>query len=161
MQIVKMFAIVVLVFVGTALSAAELGSRKVLTLEVAKEIAAAAAAHARENDWNVVITILDDGGNIIYLERMDGAQLGSIDIAVQKAMTAARFKRPSKAFQDAVADGAVQLLAVDNIFPLQGGLPLSADGEVIGAIGVSGATGAQDAEISAAGAAYLQDMLAD
>jgi len=161
MQIFRMLAVFGLMLVGTALSAGELGTKRVLTLEIAKEIVAAAEAHARKHDWSVVITILDDGGNMIYLERMDRAPIGPIEIAVKKAKTAVSFKRPTRDFQDAVGEGNNQLLAAHNIIPMQGGLPLSADGEVIGAIGVSGAKGDQDAEIAAAGVAYLQSMLGD
>lgn len=161
MQIASPFAVLVLVLAGTVLSAGELGTKRVLTLEVAKEIAAAAAAHANEHGWRVIITILDDGGNMIYLERLDGTPIGSIDIAVRKAKTAAIFEIPSRSFQDAVSNGSTQVLAADNIMPMQGGLPLSAGGDVIGAIGVSGAKGDQDAEIAAAGAACLQKLLGE
>ena len=161
MQILRMLSVLALMFVCAALSAGKLATKKVLTLEIAKEIAAAAEAYARKHDWSVVITILDDGGNMIYLERMDGAPIGPIEIAVKKAKTAVSFKRPTRDFQDAVGNGNNQLLAADNIIPMQGGLPLSADGEVVGAIGVSGAKGDQDAEIAAAGAAYLQEMPGD
>jgi uncharacterized protein GlcG (DUF336 family) len=159
MQILRMLAVLALMFVCTALSAGEFATKKVLTLEIAKEIAAAAEANARQHDWSVVITILDDGGNMIYLERMDGAPIGPIEIAVKKAKTAVSFQRPTRDFQDAVGDGNNQLLAADNIIPMQGGLPLSADGDVIGAIGVSGVKGDQDAEIAAAGVAFLEKML--
>ena len=138
------------------LSAANLADRKVLTLEGAKAIAAAAEAEAVKNKWNVVITILDESGSPIYLQRMDGTQLGSVDVAIQKAKSAFLFKRPTKAFEDAVAGGRSVILRLPGAMPVEGGLPIQVDGQVIGAIGVSGVTSQQDGQIAAAGLAVLK-----
>jgi glc operon protein GlcG len=130
---------------------APLGQRKTLTLEAARKIAAAAEAEARKNNWNVVIAIVDEGGYLVYLERMDGAQLASIEIAQRKARSAALFRRPTKAFEDQLVGGRQAILALPGAMPFEGGLPIIVDGEVIGAIGVSGVTSQQDGQIAKAG----------
>lgn len=130
---------------------AQLRNTKALTLAGAKRMADAAEGRAQQDNWNVVIAIVDAGGRLLLLHRRDGAQLGSVDIAIQKATTAVLFKRPTKALDDAVSDGRMALLAVDDILPLEGGLPITVDGEVIGGIGVSGAQSFQDAMIAQAG----------
>jgi uncharacterized protein GlcG (DUF336 family) len=129
-----------------------LGLKKTLTLAAAKRVAAAAAAEAVRNYWNVVITIVDDAGYVLYMERLDGAQLASVEVATRKARAAALFKRPTKVFEDMVAGGRAAMLALPGSLPLEGGLPLEADGQVLGAIGVSGVTAAQDGQIARAGA---------
>jgi len=137
----------------------QLVSKKSLTLEAAKRIAAAAEAEARKNNWTVVIAIVDDGANLLYLERMDGTQLGSIEIAQFKARSAVNFKRPTKEFGDRLAGGATYLLSVPGVAPFEGGVPLiSADGQILGAIGVSGMTSQQDGVVAAAGAAVAAQM---
>jgi uncharacterized protein GlcG (DUF336 family) len=130
---------------------AELATKKALTLAAAKEIAAAAEKEARANNWNVVIAILDDGANLIYLQRMDETQIGSIDIAIAKGRTAVRMKRPSKALEDAVAGGRNVVMTIPGIVPVEGGLPILVEGKVIGGIGVSGVTSQQDGQIATAG----------
>lgn len=130
---------------------AQLADRKTLTLDGAKKIAAAAAAEAHKNNWKVVIAILDDGGHLIYLERIDGAQLGSIDVAIAKARTSVYYRRPSKELEDRIAAGGTNALALLNSMPLQGGEPIMAGGELVGAIGVSGVTSAQDDQVARAG----------
>jgi glc operon protein GlcG len=135
---------------------AELSTKKALNLTVAKQIAAAAEAEAVKNKWNVVIAIVDDGGHLVYLQRMDETQIGSVQVAQEKARTAVFFKRPSKALEDAVAGGRNAVLRLPGALPIEGGLPLTADGKVIGAIGVSGVTSQQDGQIAAAGAAVLR-----
>jgi glc operon protein GlcG len=132
------------------MAAEKLAVKKTLNLEVAKQIAAAAEAEAKRNGWNVVITVVDDGGHLIYLQRLDEAQYASVTIATQKAQTAIGFKRPSKVFEDAIAGGRTSLLGLP-IIPLEGGLPLVADGKMIGAIGVSGVTSQQDGVVAKAG----------
>jgi uncharacterized protein GlcG (DUF336 family) len=139
-----------------ALRAAELAAKKTLSLEVAKEMAAAAEAFAVKNGWNVVIAILDDGGHLLYFQRMAGVQLGSIEVAQRKALSAVYFKRPSKAF-DAGARPAV--LAIPNGFPIEGGLPIEHEGQVIGGIGISGVTSEQDGQIAQAGVDALPGIL--
>lgn len=136
----------------------QLATKKALTLEAAKKIAAAAEAEARKNNWNVVIAIVDDGGNLVYLQRMDGTQIASSEVAQFKARAAIGFKRPTKEFEDRLAKGNMAVLKVPWIAPVEGGLPLVNNGEFIGAIGVSGVTSQQDGIIAAAGAAVAAAM---
>jgi glc operon protein GlcG len=126
-------------------------SKPTLTLEDAQRIADAAEAKARQENWNVVIAILDDGGHLITLRRMDGVQLGSIDLAQTKAKTAVYYKRASKVFEEQVTQGNNRPLSMPNVFASEGGVPIIKDGVVIGAIGVSGVTSVQDGIIAAAG----------
>jgi uncharacterized protein GlcG (DUF336 family) len=133
----------------------KLASRTVLTLEAAKEIMAAAEAEARKNNWAVSIAILDEGGRLLLLQRLDGAPPASVDVCQAKGRSAAIFKRPTKAFSDIVSGGRVAVMALPGAVPVEGGLPLLAGGECVGAIGVSGVTSEQDAQIGAAGAALL------
>ncbi len=149
-----------LVLAAGALPAADLATKKALTLEAAKQIAAAAEAEAVKNKWNVVICVVDDGAHVVYLQRMDETQIGSVEVAQEKARTAVRFKRPSKALEDAVAGGRMAVLRLPGATPVEGGIPLLADGKLIGAIGVSGVTSQQDGQIAAAGVAALAKMLA-
>lgn len=123
-----------------------------LSLDAAKQIAAAAEAEASRNGWNVVIAIVDDGGHLVYLQRMDGTQAASSEIAVHKARAAALFKRPTKALEDIVASGRVAMLSLPNITPVEGGAPIVYRGEVVGAIGVSGVQSFQDGIVAKAGA---------
>src|SRR5580658_2430070 len=129
----------------------ELATKKALTLEAAKAIAAAAQAEAKKNNWNLVICVVDDGGHLIYLERMDGAQLGSVQVAQDKARTAVLFKRPSKALEEAVAGGRTVVMKLSGATPVEGGIPILVDAQLIGAIGVSGASSTQDGQVAAAG----------
>ena len=129
-----------------------------MTLAAAKKIAAAAEAEAVKNKWTVVIAILDDGANLVYLQKMDTTQIGSIDVAIAKAASAVKFKRPSKAFEEAVAGGRQAILKLPGAIPVEGGIPLMSDGIVIGAIGVSGVTSQQDGQIAGAGAAEFAKM---
>lgn len=135
--------------------AAELTTKKALNLAVAKEIAAAAEKEARANKWNVVIAIVDDGANLIYLQRMDETQIGSIDVAIAKAQSAIKFKRPTKAMEDALKGGRQAILRLPGAMPIEGGLPIQADGKIIGAIGVSGVQSFEDAQIATAGLKVL------
>ncbi len=132
-----------------------LSNKRGLTLEVVKAIAAAAAAEALSNNWKVSIAIVDDGANLLYLERLDGAQIASVDVAQGKARTAMRYKRSSGALEEAVAGGRTALVALQEITPLQGAVPLVYEGEIIGAIGVSGVLSVQDEQIATAGASLL------
>ena len=132
-------------------SAADLATKKSLTLAAAKEIAAAAAKEAAANKWTMVIAIVDDGANLVYLERMDDTQIGSVNIAIAKAETAVKMKRPSKALEDAVAGGRNVVMTIPGVLPVEGGVPIVVDGKVIGAIGVSGMSSQQDGLAAAAG----------
>ncbi|MDA1313084.1 MAG: heme-binding protein [Acidobacteria bacterium] len=146
-----------LLLAGVA-SSAELASKKALTLEVTKGIAAVAEAHAKKNGWNVMIAILDDGGNLLYLQRMDGVQIGSIEVAIRKAKSAVNFKRPTKVFGEALGNSTA-VLALPGSIPFEGGLPIKYEGAVIGAIGVSGMTAQQDGMIAQAGINALPNIL--
>jgi uncharacterized protein GlcG (DUF336 family) len=126
-----------------------------LTLEDAQRISAAARRAATENHWNVVIAVVDDGGHLITLERMDGTQKGSVRVAEQKARTAILFKRPTKAFEDAVAQGRQVMMTMPDAICLEGGLPLIRDGVHVGAIGVSGVKSSEDGIVAAQGALAL------
>ncbi len=122
-----------------------------LNLEEAVRISDAAEAKAKEEGWNVVIVVLDAGGHMISLRRMDGVQIGSVEVAEAKGKSAVYFKRPTKAFEDMVDQGANRLIALPNAVPIEGGLPIFKDGIIVGAIGISGVTSAQDGIIAAAG----------
>lgn len=135
---------------------AQVVDKKALTLEGAKKIAAAAEAEARVKNARVVIAIVDDGGNLIFLERLNDTQVASVDVAIGKARTAAIFRRPSKEFEDQIRTGRIAALALPGATPLQGGLPIIFEGKVIGAIGVSGETPAQDEEIAKVGASVIK-----
>ena len=137
-----------------------LADKKALTIAVAKRIAAAAEQEAAKNDWNIFIAIVDDGGNLMYLERMDDSQLASQEVSIAKARTALLFKRPTKALEDAVTGGRVVVMALANAVPVEGGLPLMAYGKIVGAIGISGVSSAQDGIIAKAGVAELEQILA-
>lgn len=128
-----------------------------ISLDDAKRAMAAAELEAAKNAWQVAITILDSGGNLVMFHKMDNTQLASITASQGKARTALTFKRPSKALDDAIAAGGagLRLLAVKDITPLEGGLPILVDGKIIGAIGVSGALSSQDAQAAKAGADAL------
>ena len=124
-----------------------------ITLEQAKDVMAGAEAEAERNNWPVVIAIVDTGGNLVMLQRLDNAQFGSVEVARQKAWSAAAFRRPTKVFQEAIAGGGanLRLLRLEGASPLEGGIPLVVDGQIIGAVGVSGVTSEQDAQIAQAG----------
>jgi uncharacterized protein GlcG (DUF336 family) len=129
-----------------------------ISLAQAKKVAAGAEAEAMKNKWPVVITILDSGGNLVLVQRLDGAQFGSVEVAKDKAYSAVAFRRPTKVFQDLVEKGGanMRLLRLSGASPLEGGIPLVLDGKIVGAIGVSGVTGEQDAQIARAGTESLK-----
>jgi len=138
---------------------ADLASKKGMTLEVAKQMAAAAEAEAKRNNWNVVIVIVDDGANLVYLQKIDDTQIGSIDVAQEKAKTAVRYKRPTKAFEDALVGGRHAVLRLPGAIPVEGGIPITVDGKIIGGIGVSGVASNQDAQIAQAALNALPKIL--
>jgi uncharacterized protein GlcG (DUF336 family) len=152
------FALLALVFFGFVSSFAQEATKPVLTLEVAKQLAVAAENEAAKNNLSMVITILDDGGNLLYFERMNSAQLGSIDVALAKARTALYFKRPTKSYQDRVAGGDMTLLKVPNVIPVEGGLPLIVHDQIIGSVGVSGGTPQQDGMVAQAAITAFQTL---
>lgn len=127
----------------------------ILTLTDAKAIAAAAEAEARSQGWNVVVAIVDAGGHLLCLLRMDDTQVGSVVVAQEKARTAALFRRPTKALEDGVIGGKINMLTLPGATPIEGGLPLVHEGQVVGAIGVSGVMSFQDGIVAKAGADAL------
>ena len=129
-----------------------------ITLEQAKKVAAAAEAEAKKNKWNVYIVVVDSSTNVVLMQRMDDAQLGSLNVAQKKAFTAAAFKRSTKIFEDGIAKGGVgmRILGNDQAMPIEGGLPIFVNGKIVGAIGVSGVTSEQDGIIAKAGVEALK-----
>ena len=138
-----------------------LKTKQVVTLEGAKKIAAAAEAEAVKNNWTMCITIVDDGGTPVYVQRMDETQIGSFQVSIDKARSAVLFKRPTKVLEDAVTRGRVVVMMLRGAIPVEGGIPLIANGKVIGAIGVSGGTSPQDGEVAQAGVTAFEKMLAE
>ena len=155
----KVVGLTVALALAAGTGSAQLAEKKTLTLAIAKQIAAAAETEATNNKFTMVIAIVDDGGNLIYLERMDESQLASIEIAKGKAHTALAFKRPTKAMEDMVAGGRNAILSLPGGVLVEGGLPLVADGKIIGAIGVSGGTSPQDGIVAKAGADAFAKIL--
>ena len=134
--------------------------KKVLTLAGAKRLAEAAHQYALRNSWSVVIAVVDDGGNVLYLERMDGAPIGSVVVATDKARTAVIFKAPTKVFEAGLGSGVTSLLKLD-ILPFEGGVPVTVNGSIIGAVGVSGcAASSQDGEVAGAAATWFREAMA-
>jgi glc operon protein GlcG len=129
-----------------------------VSTESAKDAAAASIAEAQKNNWKQAIAIVDTGGYLVYFEKMQDTQTGSVDLAIEKARTAALFRRPTKVFEDGVAAGGegLRLLRLTGAIPIDGGVPIIVDGKVIGAVGVSGGTGAQDGQVAKAGATAVR-----
>jgi len=129
-----------------------------INLESARKVATAAIAEARKNQWNMAIAIVDPAGELVYFEKLDGTQAASINIAIDKARSSARFKRPTKALQDVLATGGagLRMLALDGAVPVEGGVPILMDAKIVGAIGVSGGTSQQDNEVATAAAAAVK-----
>jgi uncharacterized protein GlcG (DUF336 family) len=129
-----------------------------ITTEGAKSAASAAIAEARRNRWNMAIAIVDPGGHLVYFEKMQDTQTGSVDVAIEKARTSALFRRPTRLFQDAVAAGGegLRVLRLTGAIPIEGGVPIIVDGKVVGAIGVSGGSADQDGQVARIGAAVVK-----
>jgi uncharacterized protein GlcG (DUF336 family) len=129
-----------------------------ITAETAKTLAAPAIAEAKKNNWTMAVAIVDPAGDLVYFEKMDETQVGSTQIAIDKARSAARFKRPTRVFQEALAAGGagVRMLGLTGAVPVDGGVPLLRDGKVVGAIGCSGGTSEQDGVCANAGASALK-----
>jgi glc operon protein GlcG len=129
-----------------------------ISLENARKAAAPALAEAEKNHWTMAIAIVDTGGNLVYYEKMDNTQLGSAQVAIDKARCAAAFKRPTKAFQDVLAGGGdgLRVLSLKGVVAVEGGIPLVMDGKIVGAIGVSGMASSQDAQCAKAGVEALK-----
>lgn len=159
MKFLSSFALVAVLFLSTmaGTSWAQVVDKKALTLEGAKKIIAAAVAEAKsKNAPGAAIAVVDDGGNLVAVERLDNTFAAGANISIGKARTSALFKRPTKVFEDIINKGRTTMVALLDFTPLQGGIPIIVDGQVIGGIGVSGAASAQqDEEIAIAGANAL------
>ncbi len=123
--------------------------------ETARKVAAAAIAEAKKNGWTMAVAVVDTSGTLVHFERVDNTQTGSIRVAQEKARTAAQFKRPTKAFEDAIAGGRQAVLGIPGATPVEGGVPLLDAGKIVGAVGVSGGMGQQDAQCAKTGADLL------
>jgi glc operon protein GlcG len=124
-------------------------------VETARKVAAAAIAEGKKNGWTVAVAIVDTDGELVFFERIDNTQVGSVKVSQEKARTSARFKRPTKAFEDALVGGRQAILGLPDVVPLEGGIPLVVEGKIIGAIGVSGGTSQQDGVCAQTGADTL------
>jgi uncharacterized protein GlcG (DUF336 family) len=147
---------VALTLAGAGGAAAQLIDKKGLSLAEAKNIVAAAEAEAQKLNKPFCIAVMDEGGRLVYFERMDGAQWASVRIAQDKARAAIAFKRPTKTFEERVAGGAMNVLTLHGVVASEGGVPLMASGQIIGSIGVSGGTSAEDGQVANAGAGSLK-----
>lgn len=134
---------------------AQLADKKMLTVDAAKKMTAAAEAEAKKNGWTMAIAVVDDAGHLITFQRLDGTQSGSIEVAIAKAKTAAAFKRPTKVFEEASKTRPGLLTLSPAAVMVEGGVPLFAEQQLVGAIGVSGASSQQDGQVAEAGIAAL------
>lgn len=151
-------ALVTLLCASSALAQAPNPYGPTVSVENAKKAAAAALVEARRGNWNMAVAVVDTDGILVYYEKMDNTQIGSADVAIDKARTAVRFKRPSKAFQDLVAGGGagLRVLGLPGAVPIEGGIPLMMNGQIVGAIGVSGDAADHDGLCATAGAAAVK-----
>lgn len=152
----RKLSLLMMLVVMAGMSAFAQSNQRTLTLEEVKVMAKAAEDRARQDNWNVVIAIVDGGGHLLFLQRMDGAQIASIEVAQKKAKAAIFYKRPTKVFEDGLKAGNQGLMLLPDVIASEGGVPIIHDGQVIGAIGVSGVTSAQDGIIATAGVDALQ-----
>lgn len=150
--------VLALLLAATALYAHAQGYGTPITLEQARKVMAAAEAEARKSNLNLSIAIVDTGGHMVLMQRMDGAFFASAKVAGDKAWSAAAYRRPGKALQDRLATGGaeIRILRLQGASPIEGGDPIVADGKVVGAIGVSGGSGEQDGVVARAGVAALK-----
>src|SRR5690349_15610800 len=159
MKTTRILFVLLSVAVGAVSAQAQLPTKQVLTLDTARKIAAAAEAEAKRRGATVVIAVVDDGGYLLVLERLDDTQVASVDVGIAKARTAAIFRRPSKVFEDQVKNGRVSALALPGAVALQGGVPIIIDGKVVGAVGVSGNSPQEDEDIAKVGADYASEAI--
>ena len=152
-RLLSLLAGIVLLFTAATASAQAPPSYGApISNEQAKKVMAGAEAEAKKNNWPVVIVIVDSGGQLVMLQRLDNAQWGSVEIAKEKARSAVALRRPTKALQDLIAQGGANLrLLTIGYSVLEGGIPIVVDGKIIGSVGVSGVTSQQDAQIAQAG----------
>ena len=159
-RFVQVCSLMVLLALAAAIAYAQLPNPYGASIDItnAKKVAAAAVAEAKKNNWYMAVAVVDTAGNLVYFEKMDGTQIGSVNVAQDKARSAALFKRPTKAFQDVVAGGGagLRLLKLEGAVPVEGGVPLISEGKIVGAIGLSGAASDQDAQCAQAGANTLK-----
>jgi glc operon protein GlcG len=158
MRLVKSLVVLASLMLADVLNA-QLLEKKTLTLEAADKIAAAAETEAKKRKATVVIVVVDDGGYPLVLKRLNDTQVASVEVGIGKARTAAIFRRPSRDFEEQIKNGRVASLVLPGATPLQGGVPLIANGKVVGAIGVSGNTPQEDEDIALAGAAAFDAAL--
>lgn len=159
-MISRRFAAALILAVATALTAAhgQTVSKRTLTLDGARRVLAAAEREALRDGAGGVIAVVDDGGNLVAVSRLDGTFAAGANIAIGKARTAALFKRPTKAFEEIIKNGRTAMVALQDFTPLQGGVPIVVGGDIVGAVGVSGAANAdRDNEVAEAGARSLAD----
>jgi len=158
LKLIATLSCVALFFVASATMAQQMPNPygPNINLATAKKVAAAAEAEAGKLKINVVIAIVDTGGRLVYLERFDVVQWGSLDVALHKANCSIMYKRPTKALEDLIAKGTLTYLTLDGISAIEGGVPIIQDGKIIGAIGVSGGSSAQDGEVARAGAVMVK-----
>lgn len=149
-------AAAILLFATPSAARAQLADAKIITLQAAKTILSSAEAEARKNGWNVSIAVVDAHGELLAFERMDEAPLTTVAISQGKALTAARFRRPTRAIDSSVTAGRVQMMAFPGVMPVEGGVPVVVNGKYIGGVGASGATAAQDAQVAKAGVDALR-----
>lgn len=155
--IIKLMATGLILAATAAAVSAQIVEKKSLTLEGARQVIAAAKEYARKNDApGGVVAVVDEGGNLVALERLDGTFSAGANISIGKAKTAVMFKRPTKFFEDLIKNGRTAMVALPDFTPLQGGVPIMVDGQVVGGVGVSGASSAaQDEELAIAGASVF------
>jgi glc operon protein GlcG len=145
-----------LVLAATAAARGQVMQKKTINLDGARKVIAAAQAEAKKTNATGVVAVVDDGGNLIALERLDGTFAAGANISIGKARTAVLFKKPTKFFEDVIKNGRTAMVTVEHFTPLQGGIPILVDGQVVGGVGVSGASSAQqDEELAIAGAAAV------
>ena len=159
-RMIKILAVLTLAFCALGMEAQMLSNPygPPISVENAKKAAAAALAEAVKNHWVMAVAVVDPAGTLVYYEKSDNTQIGSANVSINKARSAALYKRPTKAFQDALAGGGagLRVLGLEGAVPVEGGVPIISDGKIIGAIGVSGANSDQDGQCAVAGAAAIK-----
>lgn len=159
-SIVKILAILTILLSATIAKAQQMPNPygPPISLEAARKAAAASIAEAQKNGWKMALAIVDPDGTLVYFEKIDNTQLGSVPVAISKARSSALFKRPTKWFEDQVAKGGdgLRYLGLEGAVPLEGGVPIVIDGKIVGAIGMSGGLSSQDAQCAQAGADALK-----
>jgi glc operon protein GlcG len=159
-RFIQICLLLVVLAIAAAAAHAQLPNPYGASIDIAnaKKVAASAVAEAKKLNLNMAVAVVDTAGNLVYFEKMDGTQIGSVNVAQDKARSAALFKRPTKAFQDGVAGGGVglRLLGLEGAVPVEGGVPLISEGKIVGAVGLSGGTSDQDGQCAQAGASALK-----